>query len=421
MHEGRIIKFYRQKAKITQEELGKGICSVTHISKIERGLTEYSPEITMLLSKRLQIDMEQELTSLKNLKSKLDIWHEFMISQNREAAMILHNELKEYKLIELSEHATYYKLLVANYYLAQGCTKKAKKRIDEIQRTAEELSVYEANLFKHVLALYYISVDEYTKSIDIFNTVDFKFYSNPSIYYDLAVAYQNVHSPVLAYHYAEKALNHFKKTNQFLRIIDTENLMLIQVESDQYRNFNDTIEQYENLITLCDLCNSVEKKAKVLHNFAYEHFRRQNYETAGQLYKDSMALKDNDSPLYLLSLEGYTRSALIGNFLRQEELIEIIEEGLAIADQCNETLYQLIFTLHRYSAFQQKDDYHAFLFDKVLPYLKSHGYTLTAQTYDRDLFNYYTDKGNPDKALEVAERLINMNYMKQDKIVEMVK
>ena len=420
MYEGKIIKFYRQKAKITQEELGKEICSVTHVSKIERGLTEYSSEITMLLAKRLHIDMEQELTSLENLKSKLDDWHESMISQNRPKAMVLHNDLKEYKLLEVSEYATYYLLLVANYYLTQGCTKKAKKRIDKIQRVAENLSVYESNLFKHVLALYYIAVGEHTKSIDIFNTIDFKFYSNPSIYYDLAVAYQNVHSPVLAYHYAEKALNHFKKTNQFLRIIDTENLMLIQVESDQYRNFNDTIEQYENLIKLCDLCNSLEKKAKVLHNFAYEHFRRQNYETAGQLYKESMALKEKDSPLYLLSLEGYTRSALIGKFLPSEELIVLIEEGLSVAHYCDETLYRLIFTLHKYSAFHQKDEYHTYLFDTVLPYLKAHGYTLTAQTYDRDLFNYYTDKGNPDKALEVAERLINEDYVKQDEAVVLV-
>ncbi|WP_432354163.1 helix-turn-helix domain-containing protein [Sporosarcina sp. A2] len=412
MYEGKIIRFYRRKVKMTQDELGRGICSVTHISKIERGITEYSPEITKLLSQRLQIDMEKELSCLLNLKTKLDYWHELMISQNRKAATDVHIELKANKLLELSEHAAYYTLLVANYYLTQGSIEKAKKRIDNIESSVDLLSAYEANLFKHVLALYYISVDEHTKSIDIFNTIDYKFYPNPSIYYDLAVAYQNVHSPVLAYHYAEKALNHFKKTNQFLRIIDTENLMLIQVESDKYRNFDDTIEQYENLLKLCDLCNSIEKKAMVLHNFAYEHFRRQNYETAGELYKESMALKDKDTPLYLLSLEGYTRSALIGEFLSQDALIALIDEGSAIADSCDQTLYKLIFNLHRYSAFQQEDDYHEYLFDSVLPYLKLHGYTLTAQTYDRDLFNYYTGKGNPDLALEVAERLINAECSK---------
>ena len=407
MHEGKIIKFYREKSKMTQEQLGKGICSVTHISKIERGLTEYSSEITDLLSKRLNICMKEEIGRITGLKSTLDHWHDSMISQNDLQSNRLHEELNQNTLISISEYAMYYKLLMAQYELLQHNPLAAKKWIQEVQQTSSPLSVYETNLTKHVLALYYSAVDEHTKSIDIFNTIDFKFYANPSVYYDLAVAYQHVHSPVLAYHYAEKALTHFKKTNQFLRIIDTENLMLIQVESDKYRNFEDTIEQYENLLKLCDLCNSEEKKAKVLHNFAYEHFRRRNYEEAATLYQQSMMLKEPNSPLYLLSLEGYTRSALIGRFLSDEQLIALVEEGLHIAQYCDETLYEHIFTLHEYSARQQNDRYHTYLFDTVLPYLKIHGYTLTAQTYDRDLFNYYTDKGNSDKALEVAERLIN--------------
>lgn len=420
MYEGKIIKHYRKKANITQEQLGDGICSVTHISKIERGITEYSPEITMLLANRLGIDMQQELSRLANLKDKLSYWHELMISQNLQAAEALYVELKENELLRLSEHANYYKLLVANYHLIQGNPAISKQYLNGIQLSLDALSGYELNLFKHVLALYHLAVDQHTKSIDIFNSIDFKLYPNPSIYYDLAVAYQHVHSPVLAYHYAEKALNHFKKTNQFLRIIDTENLMLIQVESDRYRNFEDTIEQYENLLTLCDLCNSSDKKAKILHNFAYEHFRRNNYETAGNLYKQSMALKDKGSPLYLLSLEGYTRSALMGNYLPQSALYELIEEGLFIAENCQEPLYMHIFTLHKYAVADPEDAYHEYLHTHVLPFLKRHGYTLTAQTYDRDLFNYYSKKGNSEKALKVAKRLINMEYVQQQELVELV-
>ncbi|USK33128.1 helix-turn-helix transcriptional regulator [Bacillus sp. F19] len=51
MLEGKLIKFYREKEGFTQGELVQGICSVTHLSKIERGITEYSGEITFLLSK----------------------------------------------------------------------------------------------------------------------------------------------------------------------------------------------------------------------------------------------------------------------------------------------------------------------------------------------------------------------------------
>ncbi|WP_010199258.1 helix-turn-helix domain-containing protein [Bacillus sp. m3-13] len=44
MLEGKIIKFYREFQGLKQKDLGDGICSSTHISKIERGLTEVSDE-----------------------------------------------------------------------------------------------------------------------------------------------------------------------------------------------------------------------------------------------------------------------------------------------------------------------------------------------------------------------------------------
>lgn len=416
MYEGKIIKFYREKAKLTQAQLGEGICSVTHISKIERGLTEYSPEITILLSKRLKVNIEKELANLTTLKKKLDDWHEVIISQNMIAASRINKELENNHLLQISEHVSYYKLLRTKYNLKQGNNNEALKLIEQIQSSHNNLSDYETNLFKHILGLYYMSIEEHNKSIDTFNEIDYKNYSDPSFYYDLGVAYHNVHSPVLAYYYAEKALNYFKKTNHFLRIIDTENLMLIQVEFDQHRDFDNTIEQYENLIKLCDLCNAPEKKAKVLHNFAYEHLRRKKYHIAGGLYKESMELKDKKSTLYLLSLEGYIRSGVKGKFLTQEALLGLVKDGLSIATENGETLYTVILTLHQFSILQEEENYYHYLTENVLPYFKSHGYTMIAQRYDRDLFNYYVRTGKTEKALEIADIIINTDDVLEDQV-----
>lgn len=45
MIEGKLIKFYREKAGLTQGQLCEGICSGTHLSKIEREITEYSGKL----------------------------------------------------------------------------------------------------------------------------------------------------------------------------------------------------------------------------------------------------------------------------------------------------------------------------------------------------------------------------------------
>lgn len=78
---GKIIKFYREKAGLTQGQLGEGICSVTHLSKIERGITEFSVEITHHLARRLGIDPEEETIRYHQLAKRLNEWHESMIMQ----------------------------------------------------------------------------------------------------------------------------------------------------------------------------------------------------------------------------------------------------------------------------------------------------------------------------------------------------
>ncbi|MFC7786921.1 helix-turn-helix domain-containing protein [Rossellomorea sp. GCM10028870] len=74
MIEGKIISFYREKRQMTQRDLGIGICSSTHVSKIERGLTEYSIEVLNLLANRLQVDLKKEIETYYSIKSMLHDW-----------------------------------------------------------------------------------------------------------------------------------------------------------------------------------------------------------------------------------------------------------------------------------------------------------------------------------------------------------
>lgn len=252
-----------------------------------------------------------------------------------------------------------------------------------------------------------MAIENHLKSIELLRNIDFDSYSNPLVYYDLAAAYHYMNSPVLTYYYAEKALQLYKRKNNFLGIIDTENLMLIQVESDQHRDFKETIEKYENLIGICNLCNSADKKAKILHNFAYEHLRRKNYLQAFNLYKQSMELKERKSGIYLLSLEGYIRSAFEGNLLSQGELLENVHDGLEIAKGIKDSIYAIILTLHHYLILEKMDQYYRYLTNKAIPYFTKHGYIIIARRYEKELFKYYSKIGETERAIVIAERLID--------------
>jgi len=405
MYEGKIIKFYREKYKLTQEQLGKDICSITHISKIECNQTTYSPEIISLLSKRLGINMELEVNKLKNIKQHLFHWQDAIIIQSFEDMEQINSELEREVLIEISEYRFTYQLLRARYLIMNNCPHEAIKTIKKLKKLENKLTPYETNLLKHVMGIYYIAKQEYVKAIETLKTIQNENYNNPEYYYHLAIAYHTIQSPVLAYYYAEKSHKFFQDMNNYLRVIDAEMLMIIQVEDDVGKE--EIIQRFKKLIKSCDLLNAPERKAKVLHNLATEYFRRKNYEQASRFYKESMSLKDQESPVYLLSLEGFIHSSFDGNLINNVQLIQLAEHGLTIATRIKDLLYIHLFKLLLYLLKYKEKEYHQYLSNKALPMFSNSGYNYLIKRSKKELFHYYSNNNLPDKALEMANLLIN--------------
>ncbi|XRG78624.1 helix-turn-helix transcriptional regulator [Rossellomorea sp. GAMAL-10_SWC] len=405
MYEGKIIKFYREKYKLTQEQLGKNICSVTHISKIECGQTKYAPEIINLLSKRLGIDMELEVASFMNIKQRLLHWHDVIIMQLSEEMNQINYEFEMEELIQISEYHDMYQLLRAKYFLTYNKCSEAFKIIKKIQKKEDKLAPYEQNLLKHILGIYYLARQEFTKVIQILKSIDNTVYKNPEYYYHLAVAYHTISAPVLAYYYAEKSHLFFKQINNYLRVIDAEMLMIIQVQGDTLEE--EIINRFKNLIRSCELCNTPDRKAKVLHNLAYAYYRGKNFKEASKYYKASMSLKDTECSAYLLSLEGYIRSSYESNSFKLEELIQEAEVGLFTAKKNSYTLYVHLFKLLIYLLKSKEKEYYHYLNNRALPMFIKYGFTFLTERSKKELFNYYSRMNLNVQAMEIAQLIVN--------------
>ncbi|PEZ06536.1 transcriptional regulator [Bacillus sp. AFS018417] len=407
MYEGKIIKFHREKAGLTQEQLVKGVCSVTHISKIERGVTEYSPEIITLLSERLEIDINQEIHSFRNIERQLHRWHDFIIMECFEKAEKIKTDFEKIKWLYLSDYHLLYKLLQAKYYLLHKNEKSAYEIATEVQRNYKKLTSYEQNLFKHIMGKCYLLKKDIPSAINTLKTIDAEEYNNLEYYYDLALAYYETNSKLMAYYYAEKALQFFKASSNFRKVIDTEILMLILVEENEYFDFKETIERYENLIQNCDLCNVPHRKAIVLHNLAIRYFERKEYNAASELYKKAIDLKKETLPKNLNSLYGYIQSCFKGNLLSNKELLRLTHEGLASATNNNDFLSTILFNLLVYLIEDKEDYYYKYIENYALPFFRVNNYVNLLQLYKKELFNYYFKTGMNDKALKIAYNLIN--------------
>lgn len=316
----------------------------------------------------------------------------------------------------MPDFQVYYQLLSARYYLTHNKIETAFLLIQDLQKIESSLSPQDRNMLKHVLGVYYFIIGKYRDCIQILASIDRSEYNQFEYYYHLALAHHLIHSNIISYYYAEKALHYFRKTLNVIRIIDSEMIMLLQLNAKELHDFDETKERYKQLIRTCDSINEKDRKSKLLNNLAYELFKRKNYQEAAKLYEEAMNLIDEKVPHYLIVLNGYINTCNKGKLLSTEVLLELANKGLHIAKE-TKSYNWFFFELHLYQLNQEEEEqYYQFIDTTALPFLKNMGFTMLIEHYEKKLFQYYYDKGDTEKALELANSYVQgrKSYYDQD-------
>ncbi|MEE6451684.1 helix-turn-helix transcriptional regulator [Gottfriedia acidiceleris] len=411
MLEGQIIKFYRERQNMMQKDLGMGICSSTHISKIERGLTEVSKETIDFLSKRLCIEMETEINTYNYLDSLLKKWHESIILKLKTKAKSIKKQLEAIPLLQIPVIYRSYTLVLTRYYLLMGLNHQAKALIDAMEKWSD-LSPYENSMLLHIKGINGLMNKDFLKAISYFQGIDLTYYNNQEYYYHLAVAYHSLNSRVMAYYYAEKSLHFFTEIRCITRMIDAEMLMLIQVEQDEFYEPKET--EYQRLIEMTENFGLDDQTATLTHNLAYQKVRQGEYGKASEYYHQSMDISDPHTETYLAALEGYIKALTNQGLKSTEKLLQLVGKGIALSEEINETVFKHSFHLHKYNLQNDQEKYFNYLEKEAFPYFKNMAYVLMIEHYSIKLFDFHMENGNVKEANQYAAYLVE-KYRKNDK------
>lgn len=412
MQVGEIIKFYRERNGLTQAQLGEGICTATHVSKIEHGKTAFSSEIIALFSERLQIDIQKEIESFQDIEKQLHHWHNAIIMQRMKDVEMIKERLESFPFIHFSKYASLYLLLQIRYYLLKDEGKKAYQMIQQVKKRHPDLPPFERNLLCHIKGIYYLFHQSHSenphKAIQVLKQINIEEYGNPEYYYHLAAGYHFAESKIMSYHYAEKALRHFKKTNNYIHSFNAEALILLQVGSDIYLDFTELEERYRNLISDSEILGAVNKTGMFHSNLGYEYYRRKEFAKAQKCYEEALRLAEKSSKLYLKRLYNYVNTCLEGKLLRKSILLKKAREGIALARQFDSQLYKILFKLLILAIEDQIDQYYSYLEKKALPYFKLNEYYHWINIFGKKLFTHYAETEQPLKAFQLSNTLMNI-------------
>ncbi|MDM5317067.1 helix-turn-helix transcriptional regulator [Fictibacillus sp. b24] len=410
MKEGLIIKLYRERAGLTQTQLGEGICSVTHISKIERGITQYSSEIISLICGRLNIDLNQEMEQYELLEKKLHEWLEVMVKQQLGELETLKEEIENNAYIHLSEVQNSYRILLARYLLTKGNMQKGKEILDSCQQQLGLLDRYEKHLLEHTLGIFYINIGKIKEAIRHLTNINPIEYNNHEFYYHLASAYHMIQAKVKAYHYGNLALSYFRTTNNFKRMLDTETLMLIQMGYNDVYHFEDTVERYHALIKSCKTYQEDVKVVNLWHNLGVDFAAKHLYEEARVAYEKALegCLMHSLPHIELGARRGIVHCSIHLGDTEKTVLRNHIQLGRKLAKRLNNETYLLVFHLLEIMLIHsQSEAYYHYLETTFLPHLQETGQESLLMIYEKEIFHYYRKSSQYEKAAELADKYMS--------------
>ncbi|RBP96609.1 tetratricopeptide repeat protein [Cytobacillus firmus] len=411
MLEGEIIKFYREKSGLTQAMLGEGICTPTHVSKIERGKTAYSPEIISLFSAVLNIDIQTEIEYFRDLDKRLQDWHKAIIMYRIARAEEIKNELESSPFIQSSKYAAHYLLLKARYHLLHQELEEASRIIKQVSNVFPSLPLFERNLFYHVQGMYYINqaikpdCADQQKALQVLKNININEYGNEEYFYHLAIAYHYIDSKIMAYMFAEKSLQHFKNTNNYTMAIKAESIILLQISSDILTDMDKLAERYHHLIWDCERIGFHDYKGLLYNNLGFEYFNREQYAKAKECYKQALRLADRNTIIYLQRLYSYLNSCIEGKLSGKTALLKKACEGIQVSKELKSTLYLSLFKLSKYQLFHQREKYFKYLEEKAFPEFVKIKHMILMRRFGKKLYEYYIETGNHEKAIHLNSQL----------------
>lgn len=302
---GKVIYFHRRKQKLTQEQLCQGICSVTHLSKIENDVNEANSSTLQMLCNKLQINIVEENNKSMVIKQKLDQLLESIERMNQDRATGLYQELLEFKdYVQCTDMLYLYQLYMLRYLLFIDDLASFEKSSKGIHRYIPKCSGYEAYVWEILQAIYLGKKEQYPQALMILSRVE----EQAELYHTKITEYHYYRAALhghlchysLSIHYAYKALQVFQNTNNFLRMLYSK--MILAVSFIYIGEFDKGKEMLQLILTDAEMLQDSEAKALSLHNLGFLFARQGDSKNALDYYSQALQWKQKDSVSYYITV-----------------------------------------------------------------------------------------------------------------------
>lgn len=213
---GSFLKLKRIEKNIRQDDLCRGICTPSYLSRIENNHVVADEEIYILLFERLGIAYDQLLESIEHIDEKIEKWYDSLLNQEEYEVNI--EELKGLSIIGGGSTSIKFEIVYCRYLLEHDDlteVSKVLKNLKQIIKVANNRTFF---LYTNVLLLYYIKTNKFSEAVEagveLLQLVGYENLANRFelgiFYYNFSLSLKNIYCYEEALIYIEKALKVFK-------------------------------------------------------------------------------------------------------------------------------------------------------------------------------------------------------------------
>ncbi|CAG9608686.1 Transcriptional activator NprA [Pseudoneobacillus rhizosphaerae] len=390
---------------LTQKDLAKGICSVSHLSKIENKSKDANIETISLLFEKLNIDKSEINEKEEQIKSQLMLLNEKMLFFQKNDVDLIFDKLVEIEdIIPFSTSLYTYELSKYRYFLFKGELKRAQQQENLLNKQKKNFSQQENYLFLHYNAICLILQGHYQKAdtvLETLMTLNNNEFVSGELFYHRALVKSSLEHSDHAIYFGKKALQSFMNDHNFIRILHT--LMLLGINYTYSRIYEEALECFQHLIRNAELLNEAHFLPHVFHNIGYLKTKMEKYHEALYFYEKSLSLQSEDTPYYLMTLYTIGESLYILQEIDKSQ--EVFERVLEQSKKLSSQKYILLSKYYLKSMSSYKESIE-FLEMKVIPYLEeSKEHPDTLNRFYRLLSTHYRQLARYEKAVKYIEKI----------------
>ncbi len=369
MQFGPLIKYYRTQKGFTQKELANGICSVSHLSKIENNGKEANDETISLLLDRLHISINRAEEQEKIISDLLKRLNEKIYFYQKNEVNDIINQLKEYEaIIPFTSYLHTYELYKMRYLLFLGKVHQADQQKEILTKLKKSFSQHEIYLFHYCNTVLYILKGQFEQADQQFDSlfqINHDSSSGEFLYYRSmvkAALQQSGH----AIHFAKAALQSYMNEHNFIRILHC--LMLLGINYTHSGIFEEAKSCFNHLERNATLLNETNLLPQIYHNIGLLYKKLEDYDQAMLYLNKSLSLQLSPTTHYLVT--QYVK----GQVAFEIHLPEVAKEAFTITFTLSETLNNKKYSiLSKYYllALENQSKSIQYVILTVIPYLES--------------------------------------------------